>query len=127
MVLSLTRGFTLVETVVTLFILAIAIVIFAIATGILHDTRDIRYENIALRVAQTKIDELRAIGYDALPPDGTFTDPLLSTVPFGAASSSSVTYNPKMKQISVGVSWLDRTGATRSVTLVTLLTDVGGL
>lgn len=112
---------------IALFILSVAIVFATIVIGTIKITRDSTYENIAFRIANSKMDELRAGGYAALPADGPFADPQLSAVPQGQASTTVTVWNAKTKQVMTGVSWLGADGATRYVSLTTLITEIGGL
>ena len=70
--------------------------------------------------------QLRENGYAALPVDGPFADPLLSTLPLGSASTSISVLNAKTKRVDVIVGW-KRGAMPRSVTLTTLMTETGGL
>lgn len=120
-------GFTLTETLVALFIMSVAVVFVALLIGTIKTTRDAKYENSAFRIADSKLDELRAGGYAALPASGSFSDPELANMPQGAASTSITDWNAKTKQVVVGVSWQSQGGLTRFVSLTTLITDFGGL
>lgn len=122
-----TRGFTLVEIVVALFILSAAIVFAALVIGTIKVTRDSAFENVAFRVADNKVNELRALGYAALPASGAFSDPQLASLPQGQASTSVTISNAKTKQVVAGVSWLGAEGHTRFVSITTLVTESGGL
>ena len=99
----------------------------ALIIGTIKVTRDAKYENSAFRIADSKIDELRAIGYAALPASGSFSDPELANMPQGVASTSITDWNAETKQVVAGVSWQGADGLTRFVSLTTLITDVGGL
>lgn len=120
-------GFTLVEMLVTLFVLSVGVVIVAIAVGTTGTTRDSAYENIAFHIAESKLDELRAAGYSTLPASGPFSDSQLASLPQGSASTTVTTWNAKTKRVATGVAWRGATGATRYVSLTTLITEVGGL
>ncbi len=121
------RGFTLIETLVAVFIVGVSITLFSVVGTLLKNAAEIRFEHTALRVAHTKLDELRALGYAALPPSGIFSDPLLASIPSASASTSVSTYNTKTKKVVVGVAWVASTGSSRYVSLTTLVTEVGGL
>ncbi len=98
-----------------------------VVMGTITFTRDLRYENNAFRIANSKLDELRAGGYAALPAGGTFSDPGLANLPQGAASTSVTVWNAKTKQVRAGVSWLGADARTQVVSLTTLITQIGGL
>ena len=122
-----TRGFTLVEMVVALFILSTTIVFATLVIGTIKVTRDSAFENVAFRVANNKVNELRALGYAALPASGTFSDPQLASLPQGLASTTVTAWNEKTKKVTAGVSWRGAEGRTRSVSVTTLVTESGGL
>ena len=106
---------------------SIAIAFSTIIIGTVKVTRDSAYENVAFRIADGKLDELRAGGYATLPPDGEFSSPELANIPQGLASTSITALNEKTKEVTAGVSWLDANGLERYVSLTTLVTESGGL
>lgn len=118
------RGFSLVEVTVALAIIGTMIV----ATGTLLQRlpvngREVRDQDLALRIARTELENLRALGYAALPASGPFTDSLLSSLAGGAAAMTVSDFDAKTKQIEVQVTWLGSGLASRSVSLTTLLTE----
>lgn len=121
------RGFTLVETVIALFVVSVTIAFVTVVTGTIKVTRDSTYENIAFRIADSKLNELRALGYASLPVSGAFQDGELASIPNGAASTTVTALNEKTKQITAGVSWLGGDAKTKYVSLTTLITESGGL
>lgn len=120
-------GFTLVEMLVALFILSATTLFVTVVVGTSKGTRDAVHENIAFRVAESKLNELRAGGYASLPSSGSFSDSQLLSVPEGTASTSITIWNAQTKKVVAGVSWLGSDGRTRFVSLETLITEVGGL
>lgn len=121
------QGFTLVEVLISLFVLSVSITFAVIIINTIKLTRDGAHEGVAFRIANSKLDAMRAAGYDSLPADGPFTADGLSSIPQGAASTTATVYNEKIKEVLVGVSWLGSEGNTRYVSLTTLITEVGGL
>ena len=120
-------GFTLIEMLIALFIMSVTAAFVTVVMGTITFTRDMAYENRAFRIADSKLDELRAGGYATLPPDGAFSDPGLAQLPQGSASTSVTVWNEKTKQVRTGVSWLGADGRTHVVSLTTLVTESGGL
>ncbi|MFA6408249.1 MAG: prepilin-type N-terminal cleavage/methylation domain-containing protein [Candidatus Paceibacterota bacterium] len=122
------RGFSLIEIIISIFIIGIMLVLLqaVIRGGSL--ARAAQNQGIALSIAQGEIESLRASGYDNLPSSGTFTDSLLDTLPIATASLSVSDYNDKTKQVTVNVLW-QNSGFTASstVSLSTLITQTGGL
>ena len=123
------RGFSLVEISVSIFIIGVMLIMLQ---AIMHSGALVRIsksQGIALAIAHNKLENVRAGGYAALPPSGTFSDSLMSTLPPLATTTLTVSvYNAKTKQVSVSVVWRD-SGATASstVSLSTLITQTGGL
>lgn len=117
----------MIELLISLFIVSLAVVFATFLTGTIKITRDDTYENIAFRIADAKLSELRAGGYAALPASGPFTDPDLAALPEGAASTTVIVWNSKTKEVITGVSWLGSASTTKYVSLTTLVTQSGGL
>ncbi len=112
---------------VALFIISVTVVFVTIVIGTIKITRDATHENVAFRIAESKIDELRAGGYAALPASGSFSNPELTKLPQGVASTSVTDWNAQIKQVAAGVSWQGADGFMRFVSLTTLITQSGGL
>lgn len=121
------RGFTLVETVVALFILSVVVVFATVVVSTAKVVRDAALENSAFRIAENKLNELRALGYAALPASGPFSDPELAGLPNASASTTIDDWNAKTKQVKTGVSWVGTDGSSRFISLTTLVTEAGGL
>lgn len=121
------RGFSLVEMLVSLLIISVAVAFSTLVVGAIKTTRDSTFENIASHIAASKLDELRALGYDALPAAGPFDDAGLASLPQGQASTSITVWNAETAQTAVGVSWRSADGSTRVISLMTLITQTGGL
>lgn len=120
-------GFTLVEMLIAVFIMSMAAGFVTIVTGSIKVTRDSAFESVAFRVAGTKLDELRAGGYEALPAEGSFSVPELDGLPQGVASTSIADLNADTKRVMAGVSWRGADDTERVVSLTTLITRTGGL
>lgn len=121
------RGFSLVEMLVALFIMSTAVVFSTITINTIKVTRDMSYENVAFRITERKLEELRAGGYSNLPVSGSFSNSELADLPQGTASTSITVWNAETKKVSAGASWYGADGVTRYVSLTTLITETGGL
>lgn len=120
----MTRGFSLVEVTIAVAIVGIVIV----ATSVLIQRlpvsgREVRDQDLALKIARNKIETLRAAGYESLPASGPFTDTLLSSFSSSTASVTVTQFNDDTKQVGVTVSWEGAELTTRSVSLTTLITE----
>jgi prepilin-type N-terminal cleavage/methylation domain-containing protein len=120
------NGFTLIEILVTVFILLLMLVFYASSLSTMRLTRIMQHKDIALRVLEEKMETLRGGGYANLPASGTFTNTLLDSLPGPSASTTISLYNATTKEILVGVSWID-SGTTYYVSLSSLITEIGGL
>jgi prepilin-type N-terminal cleavage/methylation domain-containing protein len=121
------HGFSLIEMLVALLIMSVTAAFVTVVMGTVKFTRDVAYENSAFRIADSKLEELRAGGYATLPAGGAFSDPGLADLPQGAASTSVTVWNAKTKQVRAGVAWFGADGRTHTVSLTTLITESGGL
>jgi prepilin-type N-terminal cleavage/methylation domain-containing protein len=121
-------GFTLIEVVAAVAIIGTMIV----ATGALLQRipvsgREVRDQDLALKIARSEMEVLRAAGYDALPASGSFADTQLSSLASGAGSVAVTDFNSKTKQVVVSVSWTGAKLVARSVNLTTLITQNAGI
>lgn len=112
---------------VSVGIISATVAVGALVIGAMNASRDSAHENVAFRIAGSKLEELRAGGYGALPASGQFDDVALTRLPQGSASTSVTVWNDETKKATVGVSWLGADGGTRFVSLTTLITETGGL
>ncbi len=123
-----TRGFSLIEVVASLFVIAVIIVLSQAVLHIIPLGALAKHQDIALKIAAHQLEELRALGYDDLPGSGTFSHPDLVNLPQGEAEQTIATFNPRTEQVTVTVSWSEPSNPTPySVSLTTLLTEIGGI
>ncbi len=119
-----TAGFSVIEVVIAMGIIAtLAVVTGTLLTRVSVDGREVRDQDIALRIARAEIETIRASGYDALPANGPFTNPLLNTLPSGTSYLTSTDFASTTKKVEVIVSWQGSGLTTRSVSLTTLVTQ----
>lgn len=117
---------TIIEVLVSLFIIGGLIVLYAASFNMIALTKTLKNENLAYHIASKKIEDLRNTTYASLPPSGTFTETDLNQLPSSSANftiSNYSTYNG-MKEIVVNVNWND--GKARSVTVRTVV-GTGGI
>lgn len=128
MALYHTRGFSLIEVTIAVAIIAVMVVTTSTLLNRLPVSgREVRDQDIALKVARNEIESLRALGYASLPTSGPFTNMLLSSFASSSASVTITDFNAKTKQVVVNVFWQSSTLTTRSVSLATLITQNSGL
>lgn len=122
------RGFSLVEVTVAIAIIGITVVATAAMLERLPVSgREVRDQDVALRIARTEIETLRAAGYDALPASGPFNDALLGSLASGSAYVTITTVDAKTRRVDVLVSWKGDNLADRSLSLTTLVTQNSGM
>lgn len=122
------KGFTLLEVITTIFIVGLVLVLYQAALGKAKLIQYAKNQEIALRVANNKIEELRAGGYDALPLSGSFSDSQLDSLSSSTASMAITDYNANIKQVLITIEWQEPTGsALKNISLTTLVAKTGGL
>jgi prepilin-type N-terminal cleavage/methylation domain-containing protein len=121
------QGFTIIEIVVTLFIIGVTLILFrATANSLLLNKSD-RFREIALHIADKKLQTVRTTTFASIPASGTFTDTQLSTIPNGQATMTVTDINSKLKDVSIVVTWSGpKNGSTQQVHLETYVAS-GGL
>ena len=120
------EGFTLLEVVITIFILVAMLVFFTASFSTTQLSRIQQHKDIALRVMEQKMETLRAAGYSGVGSSGTFSDALLNSLNSASASTTISDYNGSVKQVMVGVSWVDAS-TTFYLSETTLIVNSGGL
>jgi len=121
-------GFSLVEVLVTIFIVGLILVLYQQALGKIRLIGYADDQETALRVANNKIEELRSGGYSALPGSGSFSDSQLNSLSNSSATMAIADFNANTKRVIITVQW--RQSAifpVRTVSLTTLITKTGGL
>ncbi len=121
-----TRGYTIIEVIISLFIIGVVLIIYSAASNTVILNRSTKFQEVALRIASAEMDTLRALPYNSLPSSGPFSDPLLSSLPSGTATLIVTAYNATTKEITATVTWREPgDSATKSVSLTTLITQGG--
>lgn len=114
--------------IVTLFIIGLVFTLYQAALGKVRLIRYAKNQEIALRVANNKMEELRAAGYAALPSSGSFSDSQLDSLSNSAATMTITDYNSDIKQVLINIEWQEPTGSSlKNISLTTLITKTGGL
>jgi prepilin-type N-terminal cleavage/methylation domain-containing protein len=119
-------GFTLIEVLVTILMIGATLVIYQATSQTVVINRGSRYKEVALRIADQEIQNLRIAGYSGVPATGTFSDSQLATLPSGAGNLTVTDLNAKTKDVVVTVSWTNPQGTSAQIQLETYITQ-GGL
>lgn len=122
------RGFTLIEVIVSIFFVGIALIILqsTIRSDVLVQTS--KDEGIALAIASDELEKLRINGYTSLPPSGSFSTSLMSTLPSATTTLVVNVYNAGTDQVTASVLWQEPgLTASSTISLSTLITQTGGI
>jgi hypothetical protein len=121
------NGYSMIDVVISLFVIGVVLMIYAAASNTVVLNRNAKHQDLALRIANSQLEDLRHTAYNSLPASGSFTHALLGSLPSSAASMTITDYNQSTKQLVVTVTWQEPGNSnTRTVTLSTLKTR-GGL
>ncbi len=114
-------GFTLLEVIITIIILTIGVIaiISAFNSGIFASS-DVENVDLALNIAQGKMEELRTQAFASLADSGPTADPNFQN--FNVSVNVAEGQNPM--QVDVAVNWNVKGGQT-GITLTTLVADYG--
>lgn len=119
-------GFTLIEVIITMALIVATLVVYNVTSKMVLVNRSDRYKEIALRIADQKMQNLRTTAFSSLPSSGSFSDTLLSSLPGGSGNMTLTTLNAKTKDVVVTVTWNNPTGTgTQQVQLQTYITEGG--
>ena len=115
------QGFTLIEVVLSIFIILAIVTILLIASGSYTTSRGSNLQGIAGKIASREMENLRNTAYASLPvcpsPDGcTFTDSDLSKLPSSSAKRFVDTYQSSadMKLVTIQIDWTVNGAAKQS-------------
>lgn len=119
-------GFTLIEVVVTILLIGATLVLYNATSKIVVINKVNKYKEVALRIADEKVQTLRVAGYSSVPASGSFSDSLISSLPGGAGALTVSDVNAGTKSVLVTVSWTNpQNGATQQVNLTTYIAEGG--
>ncbi|HET9641337.1 MAG TPA: type II secretion system protein [Candidatus Paceibacterota bacterium] len=125
----MSRGFSLIEATAAVAVISIVMLGTSLLLSRLPITgREARDQDVALRVARTRLELLQGGGYAALPTTTpmAFNDSLLTTLASSSASLTVADYASTTKRVDVNVSWLGSKGM-RTITLTSLISQSAGL
>lgn len=119
------EGFTLVEILLSLFvIMAIVSIILVVSSTYLHSRRS-SLQAIATGIASRDIENLRLADFNSVQT-GNITDSELSLLPSSSAARTVANFetNAKIKQVTVTVGWIEK-GLAQEIKLDTLISQNG--
>lgn len=119
-------GFSILEVPISLFIIAVVLLIYGAASNTVFLNRNSKDTDLAHYIAVSEIEDLRNLGYASIPGSGPFSHPLLATLPSANASLESSDYNADTKQVTVTVTWREPGAKVlRQVSFTTLINKYG--
>ncbi len=118
-------GFTVLEVMITIFVIAVSLLVFQATAHSLTLNKQGRSREIALRIADKKLQTIRTTAFASIPASGSFSDPLLSTLPNGQGNIEVSNINSTLKDVAVTVSWTAPNGSTSDIELQTYVASGG--
>lgn len=122
--LKLVRGFTLIEIVLSMFVILAIVTILFTTSATFKTSRRSNLNTLAGKIAARQVESLRKTDYSSLPAVGSssFTDSELTRLPEGTANQTVSLYqsNADVKQFAITVGWSEG-GMAKSVTMDTLI------
>ena len=120
-------GFSVIEVLITLFMIAVSLILFQATANAIVLNKYGRYKEIALRIADKKIETVRTTAFASIPASGSFADAQLSSLPNGQATITTTDLTATLKDVVVTVTWTKPSGSgTQQVQLETYISS-GGL
>lgn len=117
------EGFTLVEVMLTVFVLALTALIFAAAFPTSQISRiKATHTSYAVSLAQQQVEEVRSAGYSGVLV-GDPVETALDELPGGTKRITVTQYSPDIKKIEVTITWSGYRKVGGTTTLVTFISD----
>ena len=116
------KGFTLIEVMLTVFVLALTALIFAAVFPTSQISRmKAAYMSYAVSIARQKIEEQKSAGYAGILV-GTITSPV-DELPSGIETITITQYATNIKEVKVKITWSGYRKVGGKVSLATLISD----
>ncbi|MCL5667146.1 MAG: prepilin-type N-terminal cleavage/methylation domain-containing protein [Patescibacteria group bacterium] len=119
------KGYTIIEVVISLFIIGAVLVIYAAASNSIVLNRSVKYQELAHYIAVSELEDLQAAPFSSIPSSGPFSHSLLGQLPQGSANLEVSDYSAKVKQVKVTVGWQEPGRNAHNVALTTLMVEGG--
>lgn len=119
-------GFTLVEILLSIFLILALISILLTTSASYNQTRRSNLQQLAMSIASKRMETLRNTAFASLPPSGSFADSDLSKLPQSTATQTISNYqsSTKIKLITINITWTEK-GVTKNAKLETLYSETG--
>jgi len=115
------KGFTLIEVLITLIILAVSLL--ALASLMAATTKSNAYGGHiteATTFAQDRLEQLRATRWDSIVP-GNFNDLVTGSTGVNFTRNWNVVQNGNLRTVTVTINWVDRTA--HSIRLLSVMSQ----
>lgn len=120
-----TKGLTLVEVMLAVFVLALTAIILIACFPTSQISRiKAAHLSYAVGLAQKQMEEFRSAGYASVLVSDPVNTPV-AELPSGSQTITITQYAPNVKQIEVTITWEGYRKVGGSTTLVTLISDHG--
>jgi len=105
-------GFSLIEIVISLALIAVTLIGYYAALRTITLTRQSKHQSLAVQLATKKIEELKATAFSSLPSGGVIDDPLLLSLPSATSTFSLADYSGsnQIKKVTVTIKWQEPNG-----------------
>lgn len=119
-------GHTIVEVVIAMFVFIVMLFLYASASNSTRLNRQVKNQDLALRIAESSMEDLKNTPFNSLPSSGSLNHSNLSLLMNSSLNLTMTSINPSLKQAEVVISWKDESaGSVRSINLTSLLSDKG--
>lgn len=116
-------GFTLVEVLIGIFLLAIGAAIVAGVYPVAQISRvKAVYSTFATSLAEQKMEELKSAGYASIQAGSPITTAVVE-LPNGQQTVAITQYSPSIKKVSITITWNGYRTVGGSITLATLISN----
>ena len=104
------KGFGILEVVITIFLIGVTLLLFQVVSNSVVLNKYNKYKEVALRVAEHQLQDLRTTPYGSLPASGSFNNSQLSEIPNGAGQMTLTEVQDGLTEAVVTVTWNNTTG-----------------
>lgn len=99
------KGFTIVEIVITLFIIGVMLLLYQVAAMSTKHNNYSGYKETAVRIAHQEIQSLRKTPFASIPGSGSFTNSMVESLPNGSANRTITDIDDGIIGVRIEVTW----------------------
>ncbi len=120
-------GFTLVEIVITVFIIGVMLMLYQVAGNATRHNQTSGYKEMALRIAHKEIQNIRTTPFATIPTSGAIINPSLDSLPQSSAYLTRTDIEEGLVSIQVEVFWINPGETAQQNLSLTTYISQGGL